>query len=351
MYQEKRNVRNVSQKNGGVLVALIMMIICSLSLAAAGNDVYRANGGPDVDSIYATIRNSSPEYEGTETIVTFENEGMTLVCTLNIPNTPHKPPIVISLNGFGDTRDSLPVGGSGEGIFQRNSRILAENGIASLRVDFRGSGDSDGDYSMMSFSTQISDALAAIRFVSTDSELKHRVDTKRIALLGWSQGGLVASVAASKDKRVDSVALWAPVSHPPIVYEGLLTTEGLRRGLGLLDRESGQIFQLYINNVYINWDVLLGKPFFDDLYNVSPLAAIRKYKKPLMVVAASEDTIIWPQPGMSNVYLTYHEGKEKLVNVEGSDHTFNFATGPEKVDQFIYWATAWYIHTLKHGGK
>lgn len=334
---------NVFQQFGGLILSLVLVMVLSVNVVSA-NELDRINCSQDVESIYQSIRHSSPEYEGTESIITFQNEGMTLVCTLTIPNTKKKPPIVISLNGFGDTRNSLPVGSTGEGILERNSRILAENGIASLRVDYRGSGDSDGEYSMMSFSTQISDALAAIDYVCKN--LNNEVNTKKLALLGWSQGGLVASIAASKDKRVSSVVLWAPVSHAPVAYERLLSEAGIKKGLALHEGQSA-VFPLYKRGVDIHWDVLLGKAFFDDLYAISPLPEISKYKNPLLVVVAGDDETIWPQPAMGQVYLNYHSGEEKIIIVEGSDHTFNFTTGQEKVDQFIYWATAWFEKTIK----
>jgi pimeloyl-ACP methyl ester carboxylesterase len=325
-------------------VLVVLCVMFSFSVPALADDgTAMAFHGSTVEAIYDSIRHSAPEYEWEESIVTFENEGMTLVCSLIVPYTPKKPPIVITLNGFGGVRDSDPVPGTDEGLLKRNARILAEQGFASLRIDFRGSGDSDGDYSMTTFTTQISDALAAVQYVST--HLKHLVNTKRIGMLGFSQGGLVGSVTASKDKRVDSLVLWSPVSHPPICYEGLLTKQGIKDGLAL---ENGGSITLPVSvEGELFFDITLGKGFFEDLFNIDPIADIRKYKKPLMVIAGSNDVIIWPQPAMGQLYLKYHDGNEKLVLLD-ADHAFDFWVGPapEKLDDAIYWGVAWFIKTL-----
>ena len=324
-----------------VIVSLAMVLV--FSLGAVEGQMGNSSNHTDVEAIYNSIRHSTPEYQWDESIVTFQNEGMTLVCTLTIPRTNKKCPIVISLVGFTGTRNGDPILGSDEKDFERLSRILAEQGFASLRVDYRGSGDSDGDYSMTTFSTQISDVLAAVEYI--DSNLSRQVDSNSIGIIGFSQGGLVGSAAAAKDKRVDSLVLWSPVSHAPIVYDGLLTKEGIKQGLTL---ETGGSITLgiYVEGQYY-WDVTLGKEFFEDLFNIDPIADIRNYKKPLMAICGHNDVIIWPQPAMSQLYLKYHNGSKKLVELD-TDHSLNSWDGPlpEKFDDAIYWSTAWLIKTL-----
>jgi pimeloyl-ACP methyl ester carboxylesterase len=254
-----------------------------------------------------------------------------------------RPPIVITLNGFTGTRDELPVLGTGAGMFKRTAQVLAAHGFASLRIDFRGSGDSDGEYDMMTFSTQISDAIAAIDYVQ--NYLADRVNPRKIGVIGLSQGGLVGSVTASKDKRVDSLVLWSPPPHAPIAYEGILSKEGVKQGLELPD--GGAItLGIYIDGAYL-YDVTLGKDFFKDLFAIDPLAEIQSYKRPLMVIGGLKDVIVWPQPASSEAYLKYHHvGAEKLVVLD-ADHTFDCVYESEKLDDAAYWSTAWFIKTLR----
>lgn len=295
----------------------------------------------NVDDIYNSIKNSDKYYAYEESIVAFDNEGMNLVSTLTIPRIPQKCPIIIILNGFTGNRNDAIIPGTNEPFFERASRRLAENGIASLRIDFRGSGESEGEYSMTSFSTQISDTKAAIDYIN--NELRHRVNTRSIGLIGYSQGGLVAAVVAARDKRVNSVVLWSPVASPTACYEGLLTKEGLRRGIELND---GEVITLgmYADEFYLG-DITLGKGFFIDIFKIDPVAEIMRYKNPLMIVAGKGDIIVWPQPYKANLFLTYHNGFERLIEVDGG-HSFNFANGSEGPDNVFFWSTAWFIKTL-----
>jgi pimeloyl-ACP methyl ester carboxylesterase len=329
--------QNQNFKKGAVIVALIIGVVFSLGEAKNNNQ------GPDIDDIYAGIRYSAPMYEWEESIVTFENEGMTLVCTLTIPQIQKKCPIVITLVGFYGTRDGDPTA-TGEKSFQRLSRIMAGQGFASLRVDFRGTGDSDGDFSMTTFSSQISDTMAAVDYIKSD--LKHLVKSESIGILGFSQGGLVGTCAAARDKEVDSLVLWSATAFPSHDYEGVLSKQGIKAGLSL---EAGGSITLpfMVEGTYL-WDVNLEKGFFEELFSVVPLAEMRDYKNPVMYVAGTQDVIVWPQPTIGKTFLKCHDGYEKLV-VLNADHTLNFWEGPvpEKYDDAVYWSTAWFIKTLK----
>ena len=302
----------------------------------------QANCSPDVDSVYQSIRNSSPEYEVQEQIVNFQNEGMNLVATMVIPVGIHKPPVVITCNGFTEDRFYLEIPNTGgEHFYVRLSRIFAERGVATLRIDYRGSGDSDGDYSMTTFSSQISDVLAAIKYVSKD--LKHLVNTKKIGLFGHSQGGIVISFAAGQEKRVKSLAMWSTPSSPPINYATLIQIQGVKNGLVLPD--GGTIVTpLYWGRTYLD-DVKLCKGFFEELMVLNPVVAIRDYKGPLMYVAGENDDIVFPQPLAAQSFLDNHKGEKRLVLLPGG-HEFNTDSGYEDFDSAVFWILAWYLATL-----
>lgn len=335
----------MSKKQSVKTSVSVLTIIFSLVFAftlSAGNGNGHWKSGPSVDDIYSSIRNAEPQYQWEESDVYFEHKGMTIACTLTIPITGKLPSIVITLNGFTGNRHDNPVPGTDEPVYHWVSRRLAEQGVATLRIDFRGSGESDGDFSMTSFSSQISDTIAAIDYI--EDNLKHQVNTKSIGLLGFSQGGLVAAVTAGRDRRVDSVVLWSPVATPPHSYEGLLLKEGIQTGLAL---EDGGVLNagIYINGVCY-FSVPLGKEFYEDLFRVDPLAEIQKYRKPLMVVVGEQDIIVWPQPAKGNLFMKYHAGFEKLVNLETAGHSFG-ANGPEEVDDAVFWGAAWFLKTMK----
>jgi pimeloyl-ACP methyl ester carboxylesterase len=336
---QKRRIKMRFNKTMSIFAILVMVIAVGTPSGLLGNNY---NNGHDVDAIYQSIRNAGPLYEWDQDIVEFYNEGMKIVCTLVIPNTGKKPPVVITLNGFAEDRYYFQIPNTGgEYFYDRLSRILAEQGFATLRVDYRGSGESDGDYSFTTLSTQISDALAAVEYLTQNQQ--NVVNTHSIGMVGHSQGGLVASVAASRDERVDSVVVWS-APNSPFCYESVFARDFIKQGLALPDGGSITV-ELVIGGEFYGY-IDLGKGFFQDLFKIDPVAAIASYKRPLMYIAGKYDTIVWPQPAVGEMFLKYHKGIEKLVALDG-DHEFNSWCGPELFDDTLYWTAAWFIKTLK----
>ncbi len=163
-----------------------------------------------------------------ETIVTIQSEGQNVIGTLALPQRGATSyPVVLMLHGFTNVRDELPVAGTDEKMYERMARVLGEHGMASLRIDFRGSGDSDGAWADTTFTGQIADALAAIDFL----DALPAVDMARLAVLGFSQGGLVAAQIAARDARIDNVVLWSAVANPPDTYKHILSDATVAAGL------------------------------------------------------------------------------------------------------------------------
>lgn len=271
-----------------------------------------------------------------EQIVTFKNEGETVVGTLALPTTSGAPyPVVLLLHGFTNERNELPVGGTDETMYGRLARLLAAAGMASLRIDFRGSGESDGAWADTTFTGQLDDARAAVDYLATLS----MVNLDRLGVVGFSQGGLIAAELAAQDERVRTLVLWSPVSSAPDTYKHILGAESVEAGLVAeaplpVTTQWGAQFEL-------------GRGFFVDLFRYDPTAAIAEVDAPLLVIVGLEDTTVTPQPAYGELYLTYHDGDERLITLE-SDHVFNVLTDsdPALFDEAVGWSVAWLGNTL-----
>lgn len=254
--------------------------------------------------------------------ITFEVAGQTVVGTLETPDgSSAAAPVVLMLHGFTGTRDELPVKDTEEGVFSRTARILAENGYSSLRIDFRGTGDSGGTWPETTFSGQIADAVAAIDWLKSDK----RVDGTSISVLGWSQGGLVATHAVASRPEVKSTVLWAAVTNPLATFSDLLGKDTVVNALaGPADTPI---------TVKLPWGVetTLNGSFYHELPTTSPAGAIAAYPGPLLVIVGSKDTLVKPQPAAGQILLDYHPGTEKLVLFD-TDHVWDAFTGPATLD-------------------
>ncbi|WP_085714654.1 alpha/beta fold hydrolase [Pseudomonas sp. B28(2017)] len=129
-----------------------------------------------------------------------------------------------------------------EDIYARAARLWAEQGIASLRIDYRFDGDSDGAKTDGTLDTDVEDGLAALDFLARSG----RVDANRMALVGWSMGGAVgAAVAGRTPYELDAVALWNPATNMGAAFPLLWGSGKIKEALhsGALPRRTGSTWR------------------------------------------------------------------------------------------------------------
>src|SRR5215470_17576683 len=143
--------------------------------------------------------------------VTVQANGFTLAGTLLLPKAGRRPfPAVIMITGSGQqTRDEpLPLPGLKEyKPFRQIAESLAGTGIAVLRVDDRAVGGSTGRDTLAQATTSsfADDTRAQVAYLRTRAE----IDPARIALVGHSEGGIIAPMVAASDPRIAAIALMA----------------------------------------------------------------------------------------------------------------------------------------------
>lgn len=244
--------------------------------------------------------------------VVFKNKrGQKLFGVLHLPLTDYLAPIVIMAHGFTDDK-------TGDNrLFVKFARKAAENGIAVLRFDFAGSGDSEGDFSQVTIKSEVEDLSSAVDFVHTLVE----IDTAQINLIGYSLGGAVSIVVAANDPRVKSFIGWAPVSFPRATFQRILGNRvfSLRSRTGLIACGNG------------NKQFYLKKDFFNDLEAYDVAGSIKKIApRPILLVQGSLDKKVLPRDTESlfksaanpkKLYLLKYAGhsfayyEDKLINI------------------------------------
>ena len=143
-----------------------------------------------------------PYYE--EEVVFKNNEAnISLAGTLTLPNKNGKFPVVILISGSGpqDRDESF----MGHKPFLVLSDYLTRQGIGVLRFDDRGVGESTGNFGNATTEDFSKDVLSAIAYLKTRND----VDIKNIGLIGHSEGGIIAPLAANNSKDVAFMVLLA----------------------------------------------------------------------------------------------------------------------------------------------
>ena len=113
-----------------------------------------------------------------------QRDGLTLAGIYE-PATQPNGTIAILMHGFTGNRGYAPTS-----LLNQLANRLRTVGISTVRFDFNGHGQSDGDFAHMTVLNEIADAQAVLTAVH------HRLEPKHIDLLGHSQGGVVASMLA-----------------------------------------------------------------------------------------------------------------------------------------------------------
>lgn len=158
-------------------------------------------------------------YAAEDVTVRNDGAGITLAGTLTLPEGTGPFPAVVLLTGSGaQDRDETIYDHKPFAVW---ADALTRRGIAVLRYDDRGVGGSGGgsmDETTADFAT---DAAAAVGFLRTRSE----IDPARIGLMGHSEGGTAALIAASTDVPAAFVVLIAG----PAVSGAAFVTEQIAR--------------------------------------------------------------------------------------------------------------------------
>ena len=134
--------------------------------------------------------------------------GITLAGTLTFPNAKGPFPAVILLTGSGAQNRDEEV--FGHKPFLVLSDFLTRQGFAVLRSDDRGTGKSGGSFQGSTTLDFAEDALAAVLYLKTRPE----IEPDLIGLIGHSEGGISAPLAAAESKDIAFIVLMAGVGIP-----------------------------------------------------------------------------------------------------------------------------------------
>ncbi|MBU1718537.1 MAG: alpha/beta hydrolase [Bacteroidetes bacterium] len=182
--------------------------------------------------------------------VTFENAEakVKLAGTLTLPAKEGNYPAVILITGSGpQNRDEELLG---HRPFLVLADHLTKNGIAVLRFDDRGTGESTGEFSKATTEDFAADVESAFNYLKTRKE----IDSAKIGLMGHSEGGIIAPMVAANNLEVKFIVLLAgtgiPGSKLLLLQQELI---GRAKGVSESDLEktrtlNQEAFDIVVNN-------------------------------------------------------------------------------------------------------
>ena len=135
-------------------------------------------------------------------------QGHTLVGTLTLPNGFGRFPAAVLITGLG--KNNRNNGPPPYMPFRDMADSLSKAGIAVMRVDDRGVGASSGDRVPSTTYDEADDVRTEIAWL----KLRPDIDAKRIALVGYSEGGLIAPMVASTDRTIAAIVTVAGPGTP-----------------------------------------------------------------------------------------------------------------------------------------
>jgi len=266
------------------LLALVCVLVFCLSLLSA----------------------SAEEAAYMETVVSIPNGDHDIPATVCLPAGEGKFPAVVMLHGTASNREE-----AGNG-YKMAAPVLAEKyGIATVRIDFMGNGDSTADYMGYTFDSAVSDAVAAANYMKEQPA----VDAEKIGVMGWSQGGTDALLACAWHPEVfKSVVTWA--GAPSMVLDGFFTEENYE------EAKKNGYFTMNFDwrtplNVSLEW--------CEDVMTTDVLAEFAAYTGPVLAVHGTADVTVDPE-WSNKIVAANANSASKTCFIEGMDHTFNVFT-------------------------
>lgn len=255
---------------------------------------------------------------------TFESRGVAVPATIVTPAANGEAfPLVVMAHGHGGSRQE-------GGGFQMVAEAMAKRGIASIRMDFPGCGDSTESFVENNLSNMLLDLQAARKFAA--SEVK--IDPARVGLLGYSMGGRLVVLLSEIDPNYRAMVTWAPAISNGAEREIEITFGGpdayefnKRRAL-----EEG-------SSVYTTqWGSQLevGPGYFRDIEASTPLTALAKFSGPFMVIYGDKDDAVPPAISASAVNAATNSSDAIALKIPGAGHGFGFYTdNPEAAELVV----------------
>lgn len=257
--------------------------------------------------------------------VSIPSRGVSVPGILTVPEAKGRVPLVVMAHGHGGSKEEA-------GGFTAIAEALARNGIASIRVDFPGCGESAEPFTENNLGAMLADIDAARDFAVASAD----VDERRIGIFGYSMGGRLA-ILSSVRFGYKAMSLLAPVANDgPSAMYGFMGGEDAYAALAAeADRSGSARFTTPFGQVQD-----LGARWFSDNEAARCIEAVKAYRGPIQYLHGTGDVIIAASVIDESAAAAKAGSEVERVTVAGADHGYGFYGGDPSVKDFTVKAIA-----------
>lgn len=243
-------------------------------------------------------------------------------------------PLVVMAHGHGG--ELTEAGG-----FDAVAEGLVKAGIASVRIQFPGSGSSSESFTVNTISNMLDDLQTALDYALEDSAAATQLDAEAIAILGYSMGGRLAMLATAENPIYQAVALWAPAATDGVssLYNLFGGADAFRAAWAEAELDGQHVFTTPWGGTQE-----LSLAWFDELAASTPATAFAGFTGPVFVLYGDEDVVVDPAVARSAATAAVNSVEVTAVTIGGADHGFGFFDGftkesEETVHETVNWLT------------
>lgn len=254
---------------------------------------------------------------------------------LVIPPGQKKVPVVLILAGSGPTdRNGNQPGGVATNAYKMLADSLSKHGIASLRYDKRGIGESaeaSKSEESLRFDDLINDAAGYIKMLKADSRFS------RVIVMGHSEGSLIGMVAAEREhaaafislagagERADNVLVKQSGMQSEQLAKGVrIAFDSLLKGYTVVAPPPALAITIFRPSV---------QPFLRSWLQYDPAKEIKKLQQPVLILQGTTDI----QVGVADAEsLKKANKKAQLQIIEGMNHVLKTAPADRQKNMATY---------------